>query len=149
MLITAIGLVLVLATALALAWPLLASPPGEPEAAASPEASSRLESERDAVLAAIREADFDHETGKLSDEDHRALRAELEERALGAFAALDRAAVPPKGQTPPSAGAAAAARGTAASFCPACGQRRKDGAEFCGGCGRRLAPSGEAERRRA
>jgi methionyl-tRNA synthetase len=44
------------------------------------------------VLAAILEADFDHEVGKLSEEDYRSLRGELEERAVGALAALDRVA---------------------------------------------------------
>jgi hypothetical protein len=146
MLITAIGLLLVVATAVALTWPLLSGGSGAPETTTVPvDPAARLRSEKDAVLAAIREADFDHETGKLSEEDYRILRAELEERALGALAALDRTESPP-----PPAGAAASAgsRASRAAFCPACGQKRKGEAEFCSRCGREVGRASSGERRR-
>ncbi|MEW6272937.1 MAG: zinc ribbon domain-containing protein [Thermodesulfobacteriota bacterium] len=159
MLLTIVGLVLVLAAAAYVAWPLLA--PGEPlEAApgATPDAGEITpEKEKELALLAIREADFDHRTGKLSDEDHAALRAELEERALRAIAAVDSAsalhAVPPAAapgaspaSPPPVAGRAA---GEAAGFCPGCGQRFARAARFCHACGRKLPATKERGRRRA
>jgi hypothetical protein len=146
MIITAIGLVLVLATAIALAWPLLSQANEAREAADTADPTTRLQSEKDTVLAAIREADFDHEVGKLSAEDHRVLRAELEERAVAALAAIDRAA------THPAPVAVAHAPGMTrlptAAFCPSCGQKRTNDAEFCSRCGKRLARGGASERRR-
>ena len=147
MVITAIGLLLVVATAIALSWPLL-SPTSHPEERdREVDPSARLKSEKDNVLAAIREADFDHEVGKLSEEDYRSLRVELEERAVGALAALDRvASITPASPTsavpPPSV-----ARG-GATFCPACVHRRKSDADFCNRCGRPLSRTTSSERRR-
>jgi len=50
----------------------------------------RLEKERDLAYAAIKEAEFDLQMGKLSEEDHATLRHTYEERALTALAALER-----------------------------------------------------------
>jgi rRNA maturation endonuclease Nob1 len=147
MVLTAIGLFLVLATALALAWPLLSPPHEEPEAPVASDPAARLRSEKDTALAAIREADFDHETGKLSEEDYRVLRAELEERALGALAALDQVA----GTATPPVGAAVeriGARATAAAFCPGCGRKRSAETDFCSHCGHKFARGRAGERRR-
>ena len=146
MVITAIGLLFVVATAIALAWPLLSPPSEASEAAGTPDPKARLQSEKDTVLAAIREADFDHEVGKLSAEDHRALRAELEERAVAALTAIDRSAIHPA-----PAGAAhvpGTTRGPTAAFCPSCGQKRTSDADFCSRCGSRLARGDASERRR-
>jgi cytochrome c-type biogenesis protein CcmI len=53
-----------------------------------------LEEERDRALAALRELEFDHRTGKVSDEDYRALVGELRRAAVDALKALD-AGTPP------------------------------------------------------
>jgi len=155
MLVTVIGLVLVLLAAFFIAWPLLSGV--EPEApgpgAASDGAESNPEHDKELALRAIREADFDHRTGKLSDEDHALLRQELEERALRAMAAIDDAsalhAVPPG--APQAAPAVTQARGAAepGGFCPACGVRFARGARFCPGCGTRLPAATPRGRRRA
>ncbi len=50
----------------------------------------RLEKERDLAYAAIKEAEFDFQMGKLSNEDYAALRRTYEGRAIAALAALDR-----------------------------------------------------------
>jgi hypothetical protein len=52
----------------------------------------RLEKEKDLAYAAIKEAEFDFQMGKLSPEDYASLRAKYESRALAAIAALDRVA---------------------------------------------------------
>ena len=53
-----------------------------------------LVEERDRALAALKELEFDHRTGKVSDEDYRALVGPLRRRAAETLRALEpRAAV--------------------------------------------------------
>ena len=49
----------------------------------------RLLEERDRTLAALKELEFDHRTGKISDADYRELVAPLRRDAAAALAALD------------------------------------------------------------
>jgi len=49
-----------------------------------------LEEQRDRALAALKELEFDHRTGKISDEDYRALVGVLRREAAEALKALDR-----------------------------------------------------------
>ena len=49
-----------------------------------------LEEERDRALAALKELEFDHRTGKVSDEDYRRLVGDLRRAAADALRALDR-----------------------------------------------------------
>jgi cytochrome c-type biogenesis protein CcmI len=155
-LVTVIGLVIVLLAAFFVAWPLLQDVSVGSNAAADSREGSP-EHEKEQALRAIREADFDHQVGKLSDEDHAALRAELESRALAAMAAIESASAlhPVAAAVPgaPAAGATAApaARGAAgpAGFCPACGVRFVRDAGFCSGCGKKLTAATQRGRRRA
>jgi hypothetical protein len=48
-----------------------------------------LAEERDRVLAALKELEFDHRTGKVSDEDYRAQVGPLRRRAAEALRALE------------------------------------------------------------
>ena len=178
MLLTALGLALVVAAAFFVAWPMLkgeeASPSGETEAPLAGRVRA-LESRRDAALSALKEAEFDHQVGKLSDEDYAALRAELETRALEDLAALDVARSEdatigtrgPEGRSDPAhhegapagtgeesrrmpavkAGGGGSAR--AGRFCAACGRRNPSDKRFCAGCGKPLAGAVERPRRRA
>ena len=50
---------------------------------------SRGEEERDRALAALKELEFDHRTGKISDEDYRGMVGELRRQAADALKALD------------------------------------------------------------
>jgi hypothetical protein len=56
-----------------------------------PEERRRLElaEERDRALAALKELEFDHRTGKLSDEDYRELVGPLRRRAAESLRALE------------------------------------------------------------
>lgn len=98
---TAVALVLAAALAVAVvlyvAGPFLRRP-GGPDAAAAPEAAElerlRLLEERDRALAALKELEFDHRTGKISDEDYGELVGSLRLEAAGALRALDRQAAP-------------------------------------------------------
>lgn len=87
---------IILAALLALAVVLLAARPllrgGEEDAErADPAEAERLRrlEERDRALAALKELEFDHRTGKISDEDYAALVASLRREAAEALAALD------------------------------------------------------------
>ena len=57
----------------------------------SPEARERLAlaEERDRALAALKELEFDHRTGKVSDEDYRAQVGPLRRRAAEVLRALE------------------------------------------------------------
>ena len=154
MLVTVLGLIIVLLAAGFVAWPLLQAEAPEPITTIGAEEGSP-EREKDQALLAIREADFDHRTGKLSDEDYAALRAELEGRALSAMAAIESASA----LRPVSSAASAPAAGTGAApaarggepggFCPACGVRFVSDARFCSGCGKKLPAAPQRGRRRA
>ena len=58
----------------------------------APEARERLAlaEERDRALAALKELEFDHRTGKVSDEDYRAQVGPLRRRAAEVLRALER-----------------------------------------------------------
>ena len=84
-----LGLAMIAAVAWLVAVPLLrvslvagGTPVGDPE-------RYRLEKEKDLAYAAIKEAEFDLQMGKLSAEDYALLRGKYEARALAALAALD------------------------------------------------------------
>ncbi len=85
-----IGLIVIATVAIVVAAPLL-----WPHAAAGPVQATtdperyRLEKEKELAYAAIKEADFDLEMGKLSSDDHAALRSKYEAKAMAALEALD------------------------------------------------------------
>jgi hypothetical protein len=67
--------------------------PGSPDVLAQPDELERrrlaLIEERDRAADALRELEFDHRTGKLSDDDYRALVGPLRRRAAEAARALE------------------------------------------------------------
>ena len=91
----ALGALLAVAAVLFVARPFLL---GEGDRLNEPgEAEQRrlaLEEERDRALAALKELEFDHRTGKVSDEDYRTLVGELRAAAAQALRALDRGSGP-------------------------------------------------------
>jgi hypothetical protein len=62
----------------------------------APEARERLAlaEERDRALAALKELEFDHRTGKISDDDYRAQLGPLRRRAAEALRALEQGEQP-------------------------------------------------------
>ena len=98
------------------------------------------ETPRGAALAALKEIDFDRETGKLSDADYLLLRTKYTAAALEAL----RADSPDV--TPDSIEAMVSARvrslrsaGSARPECSTCGPRPEADAVFCSTCGHSLA----------
>jgi len=85
-----VGLVLIAGVAWAAASPFFAPPPNTPptEPRSAPQEHWRRQKEE--ALVAIKDAEFDHQLGKLSDDDYRELRRRLEAQALAAMAELER-----------------------------------------------------------
>lgn len=89
----ALGAVLAVACVLYVARPFLREPKPRADRLAELDELERrrvaLIEERDRALDALRELEFDHRTGKLSDEDYRALIGPLRRRAAQASRALE------------------------------------------------------------
>ena len=122
---------MVLAVAAVIAYPLFSVPGYEPVADAR-DSRDMLEREKSIALMAIREADLDRAMGKLSDDDYGSLRVQYEQRAVQALAALDSLS---------SADVAAGNGGPSESsprarFCIACGRAFLSDERFCPACGR-------------
>jgi hypothetical protein len=130
----------------------------------------RLEHERGLAVQGLRELEFDHEMGKLDEVDYHDLKRSLEDRALSAMSAIERArgdarartmrlaarpartpsapvALTPAAPAPalraPSARRLPGAAGVGqplVNFCPQCGVRVGTGHNFCAECGANLSP---------
>ncbi len=89
--------------------------------------------ERDALYEAMRDLEHDHETGKVSDEDHESMRRQLRGRAVALLRAERRGeAERPVASQPAS--------------CPSCGAEPRADDRFCARCGTQLpTPAGERE----
>jgi hypothetical protein len=86
------GLAVVGVLACFVAGPLLRASEGAAWAGGAPVSDPeryRLEKEKELAYAAIKEAEFDFQMGKLSAEDYALMRQQHEARALKALAALD------------------------------------------------------------
>ena len=101
------------------------------------------ESPKIQALLTLREIEFDRETGKLSDEDYRVLKAKYSAIAVAAI----------RDEQQDSTGDAEALEEEAeriiqevskqsSSVCPSCGPRPEYDAVFCSSCGRPLRRSG-------
>jgi hypothetical protein len=89
------------------------------------------ETRKGQALLALKEIDFDHATGKLSDVDHAELKRRFTAEAVAAMREEGDGGVaaPPM----PVAGAVT---------CPTCGPRPESDAIFCSNCGRTLVGAG-------
>ena len=88
-----LGALLAIACVVFVARPFLREPAPESDRLDAPTEAERraleLAEERDRALAALKELEFDHRTGKVSDEDYRALVGPLRARAAAALKALE------------------------------------------------------------
>jgi len=96
------------------------------------------------ALAALKEIEFDRETGKLSDEDYAFLKSKYTGAALEALRAEEKG-----GDVEVMIAARVRALRSAATsappgapVCPTCGPRPESDAVFCSTCGQRLQPGG-------
>jgi hypothetical protein len=88
-----LGAVVAVAAVVLVALPFLREPHAADDALAAPgELEQRhlaLSEERDRALAALKELEFDHRTGKISDQDYRELIGPLRRRAAETLRALE------------------------------------------------------------
>jgi hypothetical protein len=89
------------------------------------------ETPRGIALAALKEIDFDRETGKLSEGDYQFLKAKYTQQALDALRSEEA-------RPPPTLGSGSQ---PAALICRTCGPRPEPDAIYCSTCGLRLSPS--------
>jgi hypothetical protein len=91
-----VGAVLAIACVALVALPFLREPRPENDRLFQPDEPERLAlaEERDRSLAALKELEFDHRTGKVSDDDYRELVGPLRRQAAQALRALDLRAGP-------------------------------------------------------
>jgi len=124
-------LVAVLAAGFTL-WPLLTSVGGRVRRSRQDTAVGRLELRKATLLDNIADLDFEHAMGKLSDEDHRGLRATLEAQAIAVLEQIE--VLRQAGVIETEAEADVKVQ----RFCHQCGEGLPQGARFCPACGASL-----------
>ena len=98
------------------------------------EARDGLLAARDKAFDALRDCEFDHATGKLSDADYQSLRTRYEMKAATVLQQLDALEASQARQQKPRAAQKHAGRIT----CPRCHARFEPGDKFCAVCGEKL-----------
>lgn len=127
MLLTVLTWAGVAAAALFVGWPLLRARPDETQQAADD--TRPLERQKREALAAIKDAEFDHAMGKLSDGDFDVQTQRYRHQALAAMAELSH-----------TQGGAGGQRPARLAYCPGCGIKLAAPANFCSRCGAALRP---------
>ncbi len=136
-----LALGVVLAVAAGAAWLLIG--PLRGRSAAAPEAEAELSAarrEREGLYEAIRDLDYDFETGKVEADDHVRLRDELRGRAAALLAqerASETSGSAPADEPRPSGRAA-----SVGASCPSCGAAAAPAHRFCAQCGAALGAPG-------
>ncbi len=90
----ALGVAVAAGAVLLVAWPFLREPVAADDRLDAPSAGEgqwlELLDERDRVLGALKELEFDHRTGKIGDEDYRSQIGPLRRSAAAALREIDR-----------------------------------------------------------
>jgi hypothetical protein len=147
-----IGAALVILVAFLVGQPLLDNRTRrEPE----PGEADRLRQERDQLLVALRDLDFDYSLGKLIEEDYTPLRADLVRQGAEVMKQLDAVGQAPQSPQPPGAARPPAAASDSdieqaiaarrqsrpketRAACPRCGAPTQPADDFCPRCGAAL-----------
>jgi predicted RNA-binding Zn-ribbon protein involved in translation (DUF1610 family) len=145
-----LSLLIAFAALLAVAYPILSKARGGgPVSASAEETVDELLAQRDAVFQALRELRFDHEVGKITDEDYVIFEGSLKQTAANSLRALDEwesGADRDLGEALEAAGAARViAPSEGAIVCPRCGRPAGPEDKFCRRCGAPLPEAADAE----
>jgi len=140
-------------------WPMLSR--AAPEVALEDDRLTELISRKDSLMVAIKDLEFDHQVGKLSEEDFQRFNFRLRQQAIGYLQQIDKlapqsaqlddaleaeiarlrkthpAAVSANGHTPLAAPSPVPTKTAppAARFCTNCGQPLAPTHKFCANCG--------------
>jgi RNA polymerase subunit RPABC4/transcription elongation factor Spt4 len=145
-----LSILMALAALLAVAYPVLTKGSGsEPVVASAEETIDELLAQRDGIFQALRELRFDHEVGKITDEDYVVFEASLRQTAAGSLRALDEWESGANHDLDTALEAAVTARTVALAAgevaCPRCGRMAGPADKFCGRCGAALPEAAAAE----
>lgn len=124
-----IGIVLVIATALFVGYPLWQKSARAANFKSNHQAED-WQARKEEIYAAIRDIDFDYRMGKLSQEDYSTLREQYKGEAINLMKKIDALALGAR----PAKGKKAASK-----FCHNCGEPAGAGDKFCTACGESLA----------
>ena len=111
--------------------------------------SISLEEEKEESYNAIKEAEFDYETGKLSDEDYGLIKEKYSEKAIKAMQKLEERekrsskTEEPTVPTMPTMQGKSKSKTTTAT-CAHCGAALPSGVKFCQSCGQKAKPQAQA-----
>lgn len=137
-----LAILLTAAALLAVAYPILFKGSAAAQATTAEEALDELLAQRDAAIQALRELNFDHRMGKISDEDFTVFERNLKQNAAETLRALDEWEAQADNAIDQDTERAIAARRsqlTAGSrTCPSCGRVAADADRFCASCGTAL-----------
>lgn len=123
---------LILLPAVFVAWPFLSPAPiAPPQTSLSATDRRDAERQKSEAYAAIKEAEFDFEMGKLSEADLAILREKYAALAMTAISVLQADLKPVSPRRSNKANVRIA-------FCPQCGNSVPKAANFCGACGTSL-----------
>ena len=145
--------ILALVALLIILRPFFEDNPENPEAD-SPSNAERLQGEKENVFMAIRELEFDHQTGVVSDEDFRTLMKLYRASAVDLIKSLDQIGDSDKGaEQIPVASIPGTGEGVSSeagpqteatpAICTACGAENDPAHQFCTRCGGSV-PDGSA-----
>lgn len=104
---------------------------------------SEVEALRRVKLLALRDVEYDFQTGKLDDEDYQSLKKELSAEALEALDASEREASGIGRKTLEEEIAAVRTGLVSGATCGECGHLNPSGSRFCSSCGESLTNLGE------
>jgi hypothetical protein len=124
----------------AICWPLFASTQSAASAVLEETEWDLLQRKKDVVLGNIQDLDFEHQCGKLSNEDHLRVRNELVAEVDGVFHAIDEIeSAQDLDALIRREVSSRQARVADPAACGACGHVNPRGNKFCAECGARLA----------
>jgi|MudIll2142460700_1097286.scaffolds.fasta_scaffold111746_4 rRNA maturation endonuclease Nob1 len=129
---TVVSLLLIIAAGAFVAWPFFQTEASWRDA--EPDTLSPLERQKTEAYTALKEAEFDWRTGKLSEADYAVLQEKYRGQAIAAIAAIEDARTHSRREKK-APGARPPRR---IAFCPACGHAVSPRSNFCASCGQSL-----------
>ena len=142
MLFIVLAILLTAAALLAVAYPILSRSSTSKPASTAQESLDELLGQRDAAMQALRELNFDHRMGKISDEDFAVFELNLKQHAAETLRALDEWEAQTDVDLDQSMEREIATRksqlSSGARACPSCGRPAADDDKFCAICGAAL-----------